>query len=96
MSLDNVNLCHVLEVCCPTVNALEVYIQHNGIDANHPAVVTRRNQLLSNQLITDSDTFQLLTYCCNTLDDLSKIVVEYRLDRNDLAVRAREAILQVS
>ena len=95
MAANQPDLLQVLNLCCSSLYALDVYIRHHGIDINHPAVVTRRNELLNSQLITDSDTFQLLKICCNTLDDLQKIVLEHDLDRNDAAVRARERNLQV-
>ena len=62
---------------------------------NHPAVVTRRNELFSAELITDSDTYKLLKCCCNNLNELQMLITEHGLDNNDPAVRAREQELQV-
>lgn len=96
MATFDTNLFDILQICCPTLEALELYIAHHAIDVSHPAVVSRRNEIFNDQLITDSDTYRLLTFCCNSLEELEKVVLEHGLDKNDITVRARERILQVN
>lgn len=95
MASNYTDLAEQLDVCCHTIRDLELYIQTFGIDPNHPAVVARRNQLLTNAFITDTDTYRLLMCCCNTLTELDKLVTVHGLERSDPAVRARERVLQV-
>ena len=95
MASNYTDLSDLLDICCHTFNDLELFIQSHGLDPNHPAVVTRRNQLLSDVLITDNDTYQLLKCCCNTLDELKRLVQDHGLNPDDPAVRLRERVLQV-
>lgn len=88
-------LYEILKQYCYTVHALENFITLNNIDPNHTAVVRLRNELITRELISDSETYRLLQYCCNTFTELSSLVVEYGWDWNDAAVRARQRDLQV-
>lgn len=95
MASSCMQLDEALRVHCSTVEGLELYVKHNNVDVNHPAVVARRNELVTRLLITDSDSYKLLQCCCNTFDELSKLVVEHSLDWRDAAVLARQRDLQV-
>ena len=95
MASNCTDLLQVLQICCKSLNELDNYVLYNNIAVNHPAVVARRNELFSAELITDSDTYKLLKCCCNNLNELQMLITEHGLDNNDPAVRAREQELQV-
>ena len=92
------NFCKITELLqsnCHTLADLEYCVQLYGLNPSHPTVIARRNELLNNALITDSDMYRLLACCCNTTDDLNKVIFENGLDENDPAVRLRRRDLQV-
>ena len=95
MASQCVDVLHILQSCCHTLDELDVYVQSHGLDINHAAVVQRRSELLCSQLITDADTHRLLSCCCTTVDELRNLVEQYGLDWNDPAVRARQQDLEV-
>lgn len=95
MASNSIDLLVVLKTNCRTLNELDEYVYRRNIPVNLPAVVARRNELLTDQFISDTDTYRLLQCCCNTLTELQKLIMEHQLDRNDAAVRAREQFLQV-
>ncbi len=94
MASNDLDVLQQLQLNCQTFEELEIYIQHYGLDQNHPAVVTRRSELINAQLISDGYMDQVLKCCCHTLEDLNSLVQE-GLDTNDPTVRARQQVLQV-
>ena len=84
-----------LRLYCHTFEDLEAYVQNHGIDPNCEEVVLRRNELFSNELITDADTYRLLMVCCNSPNELTALIHQQGLDHTDPVVQRRSRELQV-
>ena len=95
MASNYMDLLSQLRLYCYTFEDLESYVKNAGIDPNCEAVITRRNELFSNNLITDTDMYRLLFCCCHTLDELNTFIEQQGIDRNDPGVQARARELQV-
>ena len=85
-----------LQTFCQNIFELDSFVVQNGIDINHPDVAIRRNELLSQSIVTDSETLRLLQCSCHTLDDLDKLITEFGFDPADPAVITRRQELEVS
>lgn len=95
MASNAMDVLSLLRLYCYTFEDLEGYVQENGLDPNSEAVITRRNELFSNNLITDTSMYRLLMCCCHTVTDLENLIQQHDLDSNDRAVQTRRKELEV-
>ena len=95
MASNHMDTLQLLQLYCYTFDELQKYISEHGIDPNHPAVITRQNELFSNELITDADVHRLLMYCCHTTEDLDNLICDQGFEHNDRSIIARRRELEV-
>ena len=95
MASNVTDLLQHLRLHCQTLEELDRYVVRYGLSINHQDVVTRRNELVTKECITDAQTLRFLECCCNTLDELKHLIAQYGLDAQDPAVQIRHRVLQV-